>query len=138
MNSIPEIARRWIGTPFRKGAAILGAGVDCVHLALEIYREAGLPITDTFGDYSLDGGRHLETSKVVSWLKESPHFKRVECDEPGDLILFRIGGVEHHVGVGVSGSTFVHAIKKHGVIESNLADSTWTKRRSLVYRPIFP
>ena len=115
----------------------MGAGVDCVHFALEVYREAGIPITDTFGSYTLDGGSHRSSSHVIEWLNESKHFKPwFEPAEIGDLLAFKVGGVEHHVGVMVTSSTFVHAIKNHGVIESNTADSTWAKRLTAVYRPI--
>lgn len=135
-----SVALSWIGTPFRPHADIKGAGVDCVHLAASIYAESGFVFEFKPPTYTLDGGRHIPLSKMVSWLERSKKFRLV-MGQPaaaliGDALLFKMGkGVEHHCGIKITASTFIHAIRRHGVIESNLADATWAARLSLVYRP---
>lgn len=130
-------ARSWIGTPFRKGASIKGAGVDCVQLAACIYADSGHRFTWNPPTYTLDGGRHCEVSKVTEWLERSGSFKRTEAAKVGDLLLFKMAGhIEHHVGIKITASTFIHSIKRIGTVESNLGDPTWGGRISLTYRPI--
>jgi cell wall-associated NlpC family hydrolase len=128
----------WMGTPFVAHACIRGAGVDCVHLCAQLYIETGaLRIFDPPA-YTLDGGRHLKHSLVVDWVERCGRFAEVTGQPSivGDLLCFKVGGVEHHVGVKITETTFVHAIKGHGVIESNLGDSTWLKRLTCLYRPM--
>ncbi|MHB8520734.1 MAG: C40 family peptidase [Limisphaerales bacterium] len=73
-TNLVTAARSWLGTPFHAHSAIKGAGVDCVHLAAEIYRAAG--IIDNFlpPQYSLDGGQHLDVSVIETYLEGLPQF----------------------------------------------------------------
>lgn len=134
-----DAARSWLGTPFRKGAAIKGAGADCVHLAHEVYAASGFQLPPIATEYSLDAARHLKLSKLIQWIEASARFSSLSSplsSVPGDLLLFTIGRIEHHVGIQITASTFINAIKRHGVCELNLHDSTWAKRLSAVYRPM--
>ncbi|HEV8523078.1 MAG TPA: NlpC/P60 family protein [Terriglobales bacterium] len=139
-HKIPELlaaAQSWIGTPFRPHASIKGAGVDCVHLAFEIYRECRFHFTFDPPKYSMDGGRHLKMSKVIAWLEQSDSFDPVVGDTmPGDLLLFNMGRVDHHVGVKLEGTRFINAINRYGVRELDLMDPTWRCRFTVAYRPM--
>lgn len=139
-KALMDAAIRWLQTPFRKASCALRGGVDCVRLANIVYKESGF---DTGFDpkkvkYSLDGGRHRKNSKVIEWIEKSGHFDRVFVKKPeiGDLIVFKIGGVGHHVGVMVNLVNFVHCIKHHGTILSLFDDTTWKSRVEAVYRPM--
>lgn len=134
---LASIARRWEGTPFRPHMAKIGLGVDCVWLAAEIYREAGA--LDVFDPptYSIDGGHHNDVSKVVAWVEQSGRFSLV-IGQPsaGDLVCFKIGKTIHHVGVMLDAGRFVHAINRHGVTVSYLAEAAYGKRLAAVYQPL--
>lgn len=133
--NIPEIARSWLGTPFYPHQARKGIGTDCVHLALAIYKEAGvIPPEVALPRYRLDGGYHLQSSTVLNWIESAPYFERVQAPQPGDLITLEMGRVVHHVGVMVTESKFVQAIRRYGVVESDLNDSTWGERVRSVWR----
>jgi len=131
-------ALTWIGTPFRAHADIKGAGVDCVNLAVSVYAESGFFFVYNPPSYTLDGGRHLPKSKIVTWLEASGKFDLIAGDSTiGDALIFRIGkGVEHHVGVQITDALFIHSIRGYGVIESNVADPSWAGRLSSFYRPM--
>jgi cell wall-associated NlpC family hydrolase len=133
-------ALSWVGTPFAAHADIKGAGVDCVNLAVSVYVDSGFIFIWNPPAYTLDAGSHLALSKVVEWLEASGKFDRVGLhSEIGDLLLFRVGGknsVIHHVGVKVSKSHFIQAIRHYGVVLSPLADPTWAARLERVYRPM--
>ena len=134
-----SVALSWLGTPFVPHACIRGAGVDCVHLAANILIEAGCNFVFNPPNYSIDGGNHLAKSKIAEWIEASGHFNLIPPPlktEIGDVILFRIGKVEHHCGVKVTPATFIHAFRGRGVIESNIADPTWSRRRGMAYRPM--
>ena len=130
------VALSWLGTPFRPHAGIKGAGADCMHVALLVYWESGHKFAFESPKYTMDGGSHLHVSQFAEWLDTSPAFAMTESPTKiGDCLLFKLGRVEHHVGVQITGSTFVHAMRHHGVIQSNLKDPTWTRRLTAVYRP---
>lgn len=137
-------ASHWFGTPFHPHAAIQRGGVDCVWLAARIYIECGAIAEFNPPPYTMDGGSHNELSQVLAWLNQSNRFLQVLESgvklklEAGDLLCFRMGRVEHHVGVVLTESTFIHSVRVHGVTESHLNDSTWHKRLAAVYRPIEP
>ncbi len=133
------VALSWIGTPFRPHAGIKGAGADCMHVALLVYWESGHLFQFEAPPYTIDGGNHLKTSKFKDWLDQSSAFAKAEAPtQIGDCLLFKVGGVEHHVGIQITASTFIHSMRHHGVIQSNLKDSTWTRRLTAIYRPVSP
>lgn len=140
--TLAKMAHKWIGTPFRKGASIKGAGVDCVNLANCIYADSGFDadFDQRTVKYSLDGGQHSRESKLALWLRDSKKFARTEGGELmiGDLLVFRMreNGVAWHCGLVVSANIFVHAMKPHGVVAANTEDPTWKRRIEGVYRPI--
>jgi cell wall-associated NlpC family hydrolase len=139
-------ARDWIGTRFVAHANKRGAGVDCVHLAAEIYRDCGVFEKYEFPNYTLDGGSHLDSSKVLEWLEASGHFARLkDCSgwkiddktvKPGDLLTFKMRKVEHHVGVMITAQLFVHVIEKRQVETALLSDPTFWLSLTHVYRPL--
>lgn len=140
------VARSWIGTPFDKGQAVRGVGVDCVRLAAEIYLRLGVISEFDPPPYHLDGGNHLDRSQVLEYLQAHGDFHPVpgwwsqrpaeQWDVlPGDLLVMKIGRVEHHVGVVIDPPRFVHALASHGVIESTFMDPTYRSRVTAVYRP---
>jgi cell wall-associated NlpC family hydrolase len=131
------VAMSWLGTPFRGHADIKGAGVDCVNLAVSIYAESGFTFVYNPPSYTLDGGRHIPLSKVTTWIEASGKFDRVEGPAAiGDVLCLRIGKVEHHVGIKISEASFIQAVRHYGVILSNVADPTWAKRLTRIYRPM--
>lgn len=135
---LAAVARSWIGTPFFPGQAVKGVGADCVQFALAVYKEAGIAPADMkLPAYDLGGGDHLVFSIVLTWLKTCPYVA-LESDMPGmgSLITLRVGRVDHHVGIMVAKRKFVHAIRKYGVVEMDIADSTWAEKLKSSWRPV--
>jgi cell wall-associated NlpC family hydrolase len=137
-QKIVKVARSWVGTPFFPHTAKKGVGADCVHFALEVYKEAGAVPQDTSlpEGYSLGGGDHLERSLVVSWLSSCKWVAPEDgWPQPGSVVTFQFGRVAHHVAIVTDGNLFVHAVRDYGVIELNLKDPTWTKRLRSSWKP---
>jgi cell wall-associated NlpC family hydrolase len=117
-------AERWLGTPFFPRMAKPGVGADCVQLALAVYKDAGvLPVTATLPSYNLDGGNHRRTSLVLEWLSTCPHLVPEDRPSVGSLLVYRLGRVEHHVGIMVDGRRLVHAVRGYGVIHGEVNDT---------------
>jgi NlpC/P60 family putative phage cell wall peptidase len=120
-DRIVAAARRWIGTPYRHQAAILGAGCDCLGLVRGVWRELYGSEPMRVPNYRADwrDGRHagelLEAAEAL--------LVRVPGDVmAGQVILFRLGRTPapKHCGVAVSPDRL-------GVIEVNLTDG-WRRR----------
>lgn len=102
---------RWRGTQYRLGG--LGRnGIDCSGLTYVVYRDVfdkRLPRTT---DAQADVGRPVERSALA----------------PGDLVFFKTGIFQKHVGIYVSDDMFLHASRSSGVRLSSLASDYWRDR----------
>lgn len=140
LQNLIAAARSWIGTPFHARAAVKNVGVDCVHLMLEIYKEAGIlpPDSSLPTLYPMDGGSHLNRSLVVDFLKSDSNFYQVQKGkfQPGDLLLMNMGRVIHHTAFLEFKNRIIHAMDPAGVIYGDLKDPTISKRVEQVWRPV--
>jgi NlpC/P60 family putative phage cell wall peptidase len=131
-----QAAAEWIGTPFRAHTQVPQGGVDCVHLIAALMREAGVEHDFQPPDYSLDWGRHAATSPLLDYLREEPNLRELAaCESPlaGDILTFRIGAVEHHVGILLRSQSFIHATQRLGTVLSQLTGA-WRDRLSISFR----
>lgn len=136
-EELRRVAGQWRGTPFVPHARIKGAGVDCVHLAAEIYRECGHLDQFQPGTYTMDGGFHNPLSQVLTWLELSPRFAPASLPaNTGDLLCFRIGRSVHHVGIALSPRHFLHVMRGSTATIARIDDPTWSKRLTAVYQPV--
>jgi len=138
--SVVEIARAWIGTPYRHQASCLGAGADCLGLVRGVWREllghepvSPPPYTP---DWSEVRGEEALWAAAQAYLLPRGREQAV----PGDVLLLRMrqGAVAKHLGILAEGGarpTFIHAYSGHGVVETSLS-APW--RRRLVAAFAFP
>jgi cell wall-associated NlpC family hydrolase len=116
---------------------ICGAGVDCVHLAAGIYIAVGFLEKISTGAYSLDEGAHLKKSKVIAWFENNRRFEKCEKPPlPGDVLVFNLSLVGHHVGLMLGGDDFIHAFPKRKTMVSKLRESFYSANLIQIYRPI--
>lgn len=141
-ETIVEIARGWIGTPYRHQAACRGAGTDCLGLVRGVWRDVMGAEPEVPPAYSMDWsepqGRERLWQAASSHLGEQP--QATDGLAAGDVILFRMrsGAVAKHLGiVSAAGASpaFIHAYEKYGVVESPLS-RPWQRR--IVARFKFP
>ncbi len=139
-NEIVAEARRWIGTPYRHQASLIGAGTDCLGLIRGVWRNVVGGEPEVMPVYSADwsepSGEEVLLTAAARWLRPKP----LSSNDIGDVIVFRMRstGVAKHLGLtalrdGVA--TFVHAYSDHGVIETSLS-APW--QRKIVGRFEFP
>lgn len=102
---------RWRGTRYRLGGRG-GNGIDCSGLTQVVYRDLfGRQLPRTTDDQEKVGrsvGRHALA--------------------PGDLVFFKTGLRQRHVGIYVEDGMFLHASRSNGVRLSSLDSDYWRSR----------
>lgn len=113
---IIESAREWLGTPWQHNQRCKGVGVDCVQFIAALAEEQGIKIGPIENYY-----REPQKDELFWHLRCIAGLEEVSFTEPGDILLFRVGGIPRHLGVATERG-MVHADAKVGrVVEiSNL------------------
>lgn len=98
----------WKGTRYHMGGSS-HRGVDCSALMQHLFSEsAALTLPRTAAE-------QMRRGKAVS---------RREL-KPGDLVFFKTGRNQRHVGVFIGGDAFIHASTRQGVTISSLSNAYW-------------
>ncbi|HTX50268.1 MAG TPA: hypothetical protein VME40_12865 [Caulobacteraceae bacterium] len=143
-------ARRWIGTPYHHRANILGAGVDCARLLIEVYAAAG--VIDWFdpGDYPPDWHLHRSEERYVAVIERfAAEFDPAATSiRPADVLVWRYGRTFSHGGVvtgepGASPATgwpwIVHAFAAARIVEEACVIGSMLDGRPMrAFRPNLP
>lgn len=116
-------ARRWLGTPYRHQASVLGEGADCLGLVRGVWREVMGPEPETLPAYGPDwaeaGGDERLLEAARRRLVEIPPEQAIA----GDVLLFRMapGAPAKHCAIlsDPSGAgRMIHAYWGRAVVES--------------------
>ncbi len=101
----------WRGVRHRYGGTSR-RGVDCSAFVQLTFREVfGMQLPRTTREQSRLGQRVSKRTLA-----------------PGDLVFFKTGWFDRHVGVYVGDGRFIHASESRGVTKSSLQDQYWRKR----------
>lgn len=109
--SLMQAYRDWKGTPYVLGGTSK-QGVDCsrfVNIVFDEYFAIDLP-TNTRAQ--LNAGNSIRRAGVRT----------------GDLVFFKTGRQDLHVGIAVNQGEFLHASTSNGVMISKLGNSYWRNR----------
>ncbi len=109
----------WRGTPYRYGGQGR-SGVDCSAFVSNAYQELFGVILPRTTDRQANAGRSISVSQIL----------------PGDLVLFKTGLFDRHIGIYNGNGAFIHASQSKGVIRSRLDNPYWKKALWKVVRPI--
>lgn len=110
---------RWRGTPYRYGG-LSRSGIDCSGFVLLTYRR-------TFG---VELPRTTESQALVGTAVARGELRT------GDLVFFRTGAKQRHVGIVTRGKRFVHASTSRGVTVSRLDNRYWRRHFWKATRPL--
>ena len=133
-DEIVAAARRWIGTPYRHQASLMGVGCDCLGLVRGVWRdmvgdepEAPPPYTPDWAEARRDDDL---LNAALRW------FAPVATGEAraGDLIVFRWrdGSPAKHLGIATSSSRMIHAHDGACVCEVAIG-AAWRRRIAGVF-----
>jgi len=128
-QAIVAEARRWLGTPYRHQASVMGVGTDCLGLVRGVWRAVVGPEPEKPPPYTPDWAEALGRDDLLDaarrWLEEIPAGKACE----GDVLLFRmaIGAPAKHAAIVSGPSKIIHAYWVRSVCETHL--TAWWARR---------
>lgn len=139
LGTLSAVAATWVGTPFRANSEDRGrqGGVCCHLLVWHVLVECGMAIQrPPFGPAG--HARYSRESIMQPWLDASPHFERIPYGaSPGDVLGFRLGGAIHHLALVLPGEAgMLHTLNGIGVMNTPVADATWSARHAATWRPV--
>jgi len=110
-EDLREYFSSWQGTRYRYGG-LSRKGVDCSGFTLLTYRELF--------------GKNLPRT-VKGQVKKGTKISKSSL-QAGDLVFFKTGLLQKHVGIYLEDDLFIHASRSKGVMISNMKDIYWQAR----------
>ena len=129
-----EIAKGWIGTPYRHQASRKGVGCDCLGLILGVWRElygSGVEIPRA---YSADWAETSPGEPLLDALRERCATVDVNDMCPGDILAFRwqAGAAAKHLALLAPEKRIIHAYEGQAVMASPFVPH-WRRRIAGVF-----
>jgi len=136
-DEIVQIARAWIGTPYRHQASVRGAGSDCLGLVRGIWRELYGAEAASVPGYTRDWAEADASEALMAAAKRHLIIIPVADAKPGAVLLFRYrpNAAAKHVAILATEETMIHAAEGAPVAEVPLG--SWWQRR-IVAAFVFP
>lgn len=129
-------AWEWIGTPYHHQARLKGIGVDCAQLVAGV-AENVFPRLKPINTpaYSVEWHMHNREEKMCD-LIESFKCERIELTDmiPGDILTFKFGRVQSHMGILVNDGQFIHARLDVGKVVLNQLSGMWLEHLGRAYK----
>jgi cell wall-associated NlpC family hydrolase len=121
---IAQTALAWRGTPYHPHARILGVGVDCAQILIDVFERCEMVSGIEPGAYPRDWHLHRSEEAYIEWLTVAGA-REVDRPDIGDVGLFRFGRTYSHSGIVVEAGhdpMVCHAYIGLGVIASPLSE----------------
>jgi len=129
MTDYVDIARGYLGTPFRHQARLPGVGLDCAGVVVCALREAGREVEDVRAY-----GRIPAHGLFVKMVER--HCERISVGDlrHGDLIMFAFRGEPQHLAIYTAEGTLIHAYQDVKKVVEHDFDGVWRDRLRGCYR----
>jgi cell wall-associated NlpC family hydrolase len=123
-----------IGAPYRSRGRSPQEGFDCLGLVEYVLREEHaihLPgYLGCYTDAAVDNSAIIELRRIADGWITVPFGQH----QPGDIVLFNMGGTARHMGAVVGGDLFIHALEGRDTCIESLNSLLWRKRVAGFYR----
>ncbi|AZE67309.1 CHAP domain-containing protein [Pseudomonas synxantha] len=119
-------ARRWLKTPYAHRQHLVGVGVDCAWLLIEVFHSAGLMPWIDPGAYAQDWHLHRSRELYLGWLDEYGH--EIETPQPGDVAIWKFGRTYSHGAVVVDEHRVIHSYRDVGVEVADMREERLASR----------
>jgi NlpC/P60 family putative phage cell wall peptidase len=138
-DDIVAEARRWIGTPYRHQASLIGVGCDCLGLLRGVWRalvgdepEATPPYAPGWAE---DAGRTPVAEPLVAAARRHLVAAPEGAVRAGEVLLFRFRAhlPARHCAIATGGNAMVHAHAGAAVAEVAI-HPWWARHRSHRFR----
>lgn len=130
-DAIIGSAVQWLNTPYHHQARVKGIGVDCAQFVAAVYEDISGQTINT-PVYSPEWHLHNKEEKLLDIL-HSFGCREKENAEPGDILTFKFGRVNSHLGILISESEFIHARLDIGKVVINSFTGEWLARHTKVF-----
>jgi cell wall-associated NlpC family hydrolase len=121
-SRIIDVLRSWRGTRWMHGVSLKGYRTDCLQFIVSACKELGwmkpeyqTPVYNR--QRALHENCHLISEEFDKW----PGMRRImfplEPYKVGDILVYRTGKGEGHVGMYIGGGRMIHCSIRHGVEE---------------------
>ncbi len=126
---IVDVARSYLGTPYRHQGARRGIGCDCLGLVLAIWRDIHGQAPDHPMDYAADWAETGAGEPLLDAARRHCAENTGRGWQAGDLLIFRFSPhvCAKHVGIAATSGSMIHARERHAVCETPL--TAWWRRR---------
>jgi NlpC/P60 family putative phage cell wall peptidase len=123
-------ARRWLGTPYRHQASVMGAGADCLGLVRGVWRGVVGEEPEKPPAYTPDWAEALGEETLL--FAAQRHCREIAAGAAcaGDILLFRmaLGAPAKHAAIVSGEDRIIHAYWGRAVCETRLVP--WWRRRT--------
>jgi NlpC/P60 family putative phage cell wall peptidase len=134
-DTIVAEARRWLGTPYRHQASLIGVGADCLGLVRGVWREVIGAEPEKTPAYTPDWAEALGEETLLEAARRHCGEIPIGVASAGDILLFRMamGSPAKHAAIVSGGDRIIHAYWGKSVCETRLVP-WWTRRIAAAFR----
>lgn len=135
-NKVIKEALEWYQTPYHHQAKLKHVGVDCAQLIAAVAENTGLVKEKiNIQSYSVEWHLHNREEKMLEIIRSFGCEERnIDDREPGDILTFKFGRVNSHMGILVEETRFIHARIDIGKVVINELSGDWLKRLNKVFK----
>lgn len=128
-EAIVAEARRWLGTPYRHQASLMGVGTDCLGLVRGVWRGVIGVEPEKTPAYTPHWAEALGEETLLDAARRHCAEIPIGAARDGDLLLFRMamGSPAKHAAIVSGEGRIIHAYWGRTVCETRLVP--WWKRR---------
>lgn len=127
--------REFVGIP-RVVAGRSRAGVDCYGILWLVYRDVlGIEVA-SYANETLDAKERAEVADLIAGGRVISPWRQVEIgtEREFDMVVFRRGGIESHIGVVVEPGRMLHVVDENGSYVETYASGRWNARLISAHR----
>jgi cell wall-associated NlpC family hydrolase len=112
------VGRSWKGTRYHDNAHVKGAGIDCLWLLIEVFREAGVVDVPDPGKYAPDFMLHRGEEHYLENVQRfaAEYDWRAMPPLPGDVVMWRYGRCFSHSAIVSDWPKVIHAYAPYGFV----------------------
>lgn len=132
---VVDLARSWIGTPYRHQASIKGVGADCLGLVRGVWRDFYDSDPEKLPPYSRDWAELDPDDRLLKAAERHLRRKEGNLIATGDVLLFRYreGLPCKHIAIASNETHMIHAYDRAAVVETVIGP-WWRRRLAAVFR----